>query len=168
MSNPDYKPFIRTHADEESTFSWLYTHFIMLIPGVNVLVLLRWCMSSRTSESKRRYALSVLIFLGIHAVVFFFAWQVEAVRVFVRGPALDRFVELVGGIENGEPRSLTIRYRTFTDIDGRKMEARVQRFTGSKVIIERRDGEVFEADLNRFSHADRDYLMELRNWVKEQ
>lgn len=173
MDRPDYKPFIRTAAVEESTFGWLRTHFIVIIPVVNLFVLIYWCMSSRTSENKRRYALSLLLLFGILGLALYSAWRLESVKNFVEGPVRDRLVELVEERESVPqtekvPQTVSTRYRIFTDMNGREMEAKVQGFTGSKVVIKRRDGEIFESEFGRFSHEDRDYLIQTRGLMESK
>jgi hypothetical protein len=55
--------------------------------------------------------------------------------------------------------------RTFTDTEGRTMEAKVTQVSGDDVYITRRDGLSTKVDISIFSKEDRDYI---RDWDRRE
>lgn len=162
MDQPDYRPFARPRSDDRvTTLEWLFVHFILFVPFFNLFALLYWSVSSRTQPSKQSYARSILLSLAALLGGLYLLWKSEAARGFAQGPVLDKVVELVRH-EADHYHSEAPRYRTFTDPEGRSIEAKVEGFVGSKVLIQRRNGQRFETEFARFSSADRDYLLDLR------
>ena len=49
-------------------------------------------------------------------------------------------------------------FRTFTDVKGRQMEAKITRVSGKDIYIERRDGLNTRVDISVFSEADQEYI----------
>ncbi len=145
-----------------STLEWLFIHFILLVPVINFMALLYWSFSSRTKVSKQTYARSLIFATALVAVALLVFYRMGTFEGIQSGWIGDALNQAAAKLEksNSQPK---IRYREFTDTNDRKIRAKVVKFVGSAVIIERRDGEVFELDINRFSEEDRAYLMELRS-----
>jgi hypothetical protein len=51
-------------------------------------------------------------------------------------------------------------FRTFTDVKGRHIEAKITRTSGKDIYIERRDGFDAKVDISTFSEADQEYIKE--------
>lgn len=60
-------------------------------------------------------------------------------------------------LQGGAPPSSTA-WRTFTDVAGRKIEARVERVEDGKVTLTRRDGKQFTLLLSKLSKGDQEFL----------
>ncbi len=163
----DQKQIIYSNRNTDvSTLEWLFIHFILLVPIVNFMALLYWSFSSKTKVSKQTYARSLIFATALVAMGLLVFYRIGAFEGVQAGWIGDVLSQAASKLEESDSKP-RIRYREFTDTSGRKIRAKVVKFAGSAVIIERRDGEIFELDINRFSDEDRAYLIELRSELNQ-
>lgn len=176
----------RNQEEPVSVGEWVGTCLLMLLPGLGLIFLIYWAVSSNTNTSKRNYAratLLVVIPLIVLGSVFFAAMAVPAFQK-VREQARAKLEATQAGDSSAPPAapvaSVANRVptvpaakpptvvadepvRQFRSTDGRTIEARVVALTDVTVTIRRADQQEFTTEMTRFSAADVEYFMRLRN-----
>lgn len=156
---------------------WVGTLFLIMLPGIGLILLIYWALSAHTNTSKRNYARAFLLF-QIPLLVGLFAFSAAvAIPAFqkVREASLARTAQAPSASQArtpstspasttaGPPREFNEPMRIFKAVDGRALEATVVGFVGEQVRVRRSDGLVFTIDITRFSEEDIAYLNRLRN-----
>lgn len=158
------RPTLSYRNTDVTLLEWIVAHVALLLPLVNVFCLLRWSFSRQTKVSLQNYARSLLVFLILSAAAFVGLSSAGIVDEARLVSAFDGARSALAPPSSAEPfEGAAPRYRTFTSVEGRSMQAIVVGFDADKVVVERVDGEVFQTDIGRFSESDRAYLAELRS-----
>jgi hypothetical protein len=167
-----YTGYSSNNEDPVSFWQWVGTLFIMMIPGIGLIMVIYWALSAHTNTSKRNYARALLLFQIPLVIVMVAICASMAIPAFqkVRSSALERSGAAASAHQADSRLAITLDpsrkfnepMRRLTGIDGRTMDATVTGFVGEQVCVQRIDGMIFTIDIARFSADDIAYFKRIR------